>query len=412
MIIRGKGILCWWLIGGVAFAMSSARADAVTDWNALACAALLEAKSPPGPAHRTLAMAHTAVYEAANAITQRYPASRLQLAAPPGASVAAAVAAANRAILDRLVPSQQAAIDSAYAAAIERVAEGAAKTDGIAVGENAARLVLDARAADGAAAVAVESWRPATAAGVYVPTAMPVSGQWAQRTPWLMGSAADMRPGPPAVLEGAIWARDYNEVKAIGGKRSTLRSAEQSAIAKFWEATQPSIFYELVRGVASRPGRDVMRNARLFAAMAQGIDDAIIAVFDAKYHYNFWRPLTAIRNGDVDGNAATERDPTWLPFLDTPMHPEYPCAHCVASGVVGAVLAAEIGAVGTPLLSTSSPSANGATRSWKTLDGFMQEVASARIYGGMHFRYSTEVGTATGKRIGALAAAWFQIRPD
>ena len=160
-----------------------------------------------------------------------------------------------------------------------------------------------------------------------------------------------------------------------------------------------------MRSVANVPGREVTQNARLFALTAQAIDDAMIAVFDAKYHYNFWRPVTAIRNGDIDGNDATERDAGWVPFIDTPMHPEYPCAHCIVSGAVAGVLIVEIGAGPAPVLSTTSTTAPGVVRSWARLDDFTPEVANARIYDGVHYRNSTEVGTAMGKQIGALAAA-------
>ena len=130
-----------------------------------------------------------------------------------------------------------------------------------------------------------------------------------------------------------------------------------------------------MRSVANVPGREVTQNARLFAAVTQAMDDALIAVFDAKYHYNFWRPVTAIRNGDIDGNDATERDPSWTPFIDTPMHPEYPCAHCILSAAVGTVLRAEIGTGPVPTLTTTSPTAKGAARSWTKIDDFVQEVA-------------------------------------
>jgi hypothetical protein len=143
----------------------------------------------------------------------------------------------------------------------------------------------------------------------------------------------------------------------------------------------------------------------LFAAAAQAIDDALIAVFDAKYHYNFWRPVTAIRNGDIDGNDATEREPSWMPLINTPMHPEYPCAHCIVSSAVGTVLQAEIGTGPMPTLTTTSYTANGASRSWTTINDFIQEVAQARIYDGVHYRNSNEVGMAMGKQIGELAAA-------
>jgi hypothetical protein len=203
-------------------------------------------------------------------------------------------------------------------------------------------------------------------------------------------------------LTSAIWARDYNEIKAIGGRTSTQRTPEQTAIARFWEATAPVVYWPIARSVATAPGRDVTDNARLFAVAAMAMDDALIAVFDAKYTYNLWRPVTAIRNGDIDGHDATERDPGWTPFIGTPMHPEYPCAHCIVSGALGGVLAAEIGSGPTPRLSSASPTAEGAVRTWASVDHFMKEVAQARIYDGVHYRHSTEVGSAMGRKIGEL----------
>jgi len=163
--------------------------------------------------------------------------------------------------------------------------------------------------------------------------------------------------------------------------------------------------------VATAPGRDVARNARLYAAVAQAMDDALIAVFDAKYHYRFWRPATAIRNGDLDGNERTERDAAWQPLVDAPMHPEYPCAHCILAATLGTVLKAELGNGPVPLLTTTSPAVKGAARRWTTVDQFMQEVADARIWQGVHYRNSTEVGAAMGRRVGALAAERLLQRP-
>ena len=380
-----------------------ARADVVTDWNVKAGDIVVDAKLGPAPANRVLAIVHTAVYEAANAITKRYPASGLQLEAVPGASVEAAIAAANRATLAKLVPSQQAAIDTAYQAALAMITDSPAKTAGLAVGEKAAAATVASRTDDGAATG--ETYRPHTTAGVYVPTVIPAVPQWPQRKPWLMTSPAQFRPGPPPKLTSEVWAREYNEIKALGGKNSTRRTPEQTEIARFWEATGHSIYHGVVRSVATMPGREVTQNARLFAAVTQAMDDAVIAIFDAKYHYNFWRPVTAIRNGDIDGNDATERDPSWTPFIETPMHPEYPCAHCIASGAVGTVLQAEIGADPMPTLTTTSSTAKGAARSWTKIDDFMQEVANARIYDGVHYRTSTTVGTGMGKQIGELAVA-------
>jgi hypothetical protein len=162
-----------------------------------------------------------------------------------------------------------------------------------------------------------------------------------------------------------------------------------------------------VRSVASLPGRDIMQNARLFAAAAQAMDDAMIGIFDAKYHYHFWRPVTAIRNGDRDGNDATERDAAWIPFIGNPLHPEYPSAHSILASAVAVVLQAEIGDGPVPELATMSPTAKGVTRRWTSVGAFAKEVADARVYEGIHFRTSTEVGATMGRQIGELAAVKF-----
>jgi hypothetical protein len=394
----------WMTLGVVTaslFAGPIAKADVVTDWNITAGDIEVAAKLPPPPAYRVMAMVQSAVYEAVNAITKRYPLDRVKLDAAPGASVDAAVAAANHAMLLKLTPSQQAAIDSAYQSKLSAIPDGPAKTAGITVGEQAAAAILALRAEDGS--TAQESYRPHTTPGVYVPTVIPF--QWPQRKPWVMTSVDQFRPGPPPSLTSKRWARDYNEIKALGAKNSTSRSPEQTDIARFWADIMSLIYFPVVRSVANAPGREPTQNAHLLAVTAQAIDDALMAVFDAKYHYNFWRPITAIRNGDRDGNNATERDPSWVPFIDTPMHPEYPCAHCIVSGAVGAVLQAEVGTGPTPTLSTTSFTAPGMVRSWTKIEDFVQEVANARIYDGVHYRNSTEVGTRMGKKIGALAAA-------
>jgi len=379
-----------------------ARADAVTDWNVKAGEVVTEAQLNAPVANRVMAIMHAAVLEAADAITGRHhPGSKL--AAAPGASLDAAVAAASRATLLKLLPAQRAAIDIAYEAVLGRIPDGPPRTDGVRVGEQAAAAILALRADDGAGTP--EAYRPSVTPGAYVPTVVPAVPQWPRRRPWLMATADQVRPGPPPRLDSAIWARDFAEVKELGGKNSTRRTAEQTEIARFWEATLPPIYHGLVRAVAAMPGRDAVRNARLFAAVTQATDDALVAVFDAKYHYNFWRPMTAIRNGDLDGNDATERDPAWVPFIDTPMHPEYPCAHCIVASAVATVLRAELGTGPVPMLTTTSPTAGGAARSWKSLDDFVREVAEARIYDGVHYRHSTEVGVAMGQRIGELAVA-------
>jgi hypothetical protein len=393
-----RAALAW--LACVALLAPAAGADVVTDWDKVACDTVSAAKSATPAGVRALALTQTAVFEAVNRITARYPGAGREQSA--NASVEAAVAAANRAVLTRLLPAGKDVVEAAYQKAIAAIPDGDARQAGIAVGERAAADVMARMQGDGFDAQ--DSYRPVTQAGVYVPTTIPASPQWPQRKAWLLESASQFRPGPPPALDSALWARDYNEIKTLGAKTGSTRSAEQTQIAKFWEATLPSIYHGLVRSVADRPGRDLTQNARLFAAVAQGMDDALIAVFDAKYHYAFWRPVTAIRNGDIDGNDATDRDPSWTPFIDTPMHPEYPCAHCILSATVGTILVADANGEPLPELSTTSYMLEGVTRRWKTADEFMQEVANGRIYDGVHYRYSTEVGTAMGRKVGALAA--------
>ncbi len=383
------------------------KADAVTDWNKQAGDIIMASGIGPLPAERALAIVHAAVYEAVNAITQRYPVSDLKLQPVPDASVEAAVAAANRVALTQLVSSQTAAIGKAYHAAIAVVSDEAAKKAGIAVGEQAAQGILAMRADDGASGQ--ETYRPVTGAGVYIPTVIPEAPQWVARKPWLMSHAAQFRPGPPPELSSERWARDFNEVKALGRFDSRVRTAEQTEIARFWEEVMPPVYHGIVRSVATQLGREITQNARLLAAVTQASDDALIAVFDAKYHYGFWRPLTAIRNGDIDGNDATGRDPSWKPFIDTPMHPEYPCAHCIVSAAVGTVLQAEIGNDPTPVLTTVSKAAGDVSRSWTSIDAFMQEVINARIYDGVHYRNSGETGARMGKQVAKLAVEKYRL---
>ena len=381
-----------------------APADVITDWNDKACA--IVAKAGPGSTgHRMIAIVQVAVFEAVNSIEPRYTPYMQKLAAPAGASIDAAVAGANRVTLGALVPDEKAAIEAAYQAALATIPDGPAKTDGIAVGEHAAAMILSRAAQDGASAP--ETYEPYTTPGRYVPTAIPVFSTWARRTPWIMDAPSQFRPGPPPALTSETWAKDFEEVKQLGSKTSTARSAEQTAIARFWEDTRPLVYHPIVRSVATMPGRTVGQNARLFAAAAMAVDDALIAVYDAKYTYNFWRPITAARIEHVAGSQTVPAQPGWTPFVPTPMHPEYPCAHCISSGAIGAVLAAELGGGPVPTLSSSSPTAGDAVREWQSIDDFMEEVKMARIYDGVHYRTSTVVGNEMGMKIGALVIQKF-----
>jgi PAP2 superfamily len=376
------------LIAAAAMLALHARADVITDWNQKTNAFIAEARIGTPPAVRISAIAQTAAWQAVRSL-------------PRDASVEAAVAAAHRTALLKLMPAQQASIDIAYHAALATLVDGTARANGVAAGEKAAGEVLSERLADGAGSQG--AYRLHTTPGTYVPTVMPAVPQWPQRKPWLLESARQFRPAAPPLLTSDRWARDFNEIKSLGARDSKQRSVEQTEIGQFWDYSLPAIYHGVMHSVALQPGRSVSANARVFAVAAQAMDDALIAVMDAKYTYNLWRPVTAIRNGDIDGHDGTDRDAAWTPLIDTPMHPEYPCAHCILAATVSTVLKADARGRPLPVLSTSSPTAQGAVRRWSSLEAFAQEVALARIVAGVHYRHSTEVGLEMGQRIGEWA---------
>jgi hypothetical protein len=382
----------------------AAWADVIVDWNDKAC--MIAGKVGPGaPGHRVMAIVQVAVFEAVNSIDGHYAPYLARIPAPKGASVDAAVAAANRATLLEIVPGEKSAIEAAYQSAIAKLPEGQARADGIAVGEKAAAAILARAAKDDLNAA--DTYQPHAAPGVYVPTVIPAVLNWPRRTPWVLARADQFRPGPPPALDSETWAWDYNEIRLLGAKNSKGRTAEQTEIARFWEETRPLVYHPVVKAVATMPGRTVAQNARLYAAATMAADDALIAVFDAKYAYNFWRPITAIRNGELSGNKAVVTEAGWTPLITTPMHPEYPCAHCVSSGAIGAVLIAELGSTPAPRLSSSSPTLDGKAREWKSVAEFMEEVKMARIYDGVHYRTSTVVGNDLGMKVGKLVTEQF-----
>ena len=379
-----------------------ARADIVTDW-----ADTTTAIADEGPSTvRTMALAQNAVYEAVNAITARYPHDRVDLGPTQGASVEAAVAAASRAVLLHEAPELKEKIAAAYARALAKIAAGEPRTKGIEVGERAAADVLTKHSHD---LDSIEPYRPAAPPGVYVPTTIPTGWSLGMHRPWFMKSAAQFRPGPPPALKSVQWARDYNEIKALGSATSTVRTPEQTEIARFWATALPDVHLGLARSVATAPGREVTRNARLYAAVTAAMNETETSVFEAKYHYLFWRPITAIRNGDRDGNSATERDPDWVPLIVTPMQPEYPCAHCMLAATIATVLRAEAGGKSALNLSTTSNTAPGVTRHWTSTDAVVQEVSMARIWAGVHYRTSTEAGNRMGEQVGALVATAYGL---
>jgi hypothetical protein len=219
-------------------------------------------------------------------------------------------------------------------------------------------------------------------------------------TPFVLERPSQFRPDPPISLESEEWAADYNEIKEYGEKTSAKRSPQQTEIARFWLMLGAPAYQPLARQLVVLKQMSVIDSARLLALYAMAQTDCATAFFDAKYHYEFWRPITAIRNGDIDGNPATERDPAWQPIDNTPMHPEYPCAHCVQSATAAAVLEALLGTAEIPEVALTSSTAPGVTRRFTNLRVFADEVATARIWAGFHYRFSTRVGTDLGRKVG------------
>jgi hypothetical protein len=215
-----------------------------------------------------------------------------------------------------------------------------------------------------------------------------------------MISPSQFRPVPPIALNGEQWTADYNEIKDLGGKASTKRSAKQTEDARFWLITGPQSTDPIARQLVAAKRMSVIDSARFMALADVALADAYIAVMDAKYHYDFWRPITAIRNGDNDENPATERDAAWQPIDNTPMHPEYPCAHCIGSSALAAVAEAVFGSAEIPEVAMTSSTAPGVTHRWTNLRIYADEVAQARIWAGFHYRFSTHVGQDMGRKIG------------
>src|SRR6266853_794524 len=386
---------------GLAFFGVPVRANVITDWDEKAVVVVTPMSSlggtSPYMAVRMMGMVHAAMFDAVNSIEQRYRPYLVQLPADPATSKEAAAAAAAAMVLATIDAKTAGDMKAALASYLAPLPDGVAKSDGVRLGETVAAKVIEARANDGCDAP--DAYRPRTTPGVYVPTAITLSSMWPDMKPFAIAKGSQFRPKPPIALDSKQWATDYNELKDYGGKISTKRTAQQTETALFW--TSPLLAYQpLVRQLVTAKQMGVVDSARFMALEAVALNDAIIAVLDAKYHYNFWRPITAIRNGDNDGNPATDRVATWQPIANTPMHPEYPCSHCIQSGSVAAVVKAVLGTADIPEIALTSPTAPGVTRRWTSMTAFADEIASARIWAGFHYRFSTRVGTAMGLRVG------------
>ena len=397
---------------------ASLPSTAALAWNSIAVnavrSAVITADGPPRPVLQAEGRVYTAyiqaaVYDAVTKIESRYVPYHDFDADPAGASPEAAVAAAARTTLDYYLPDQAASVDAQYFAYLLTLPDGG-KAAGVAVGEAAANAIIALRAGDG---------RNAPTATYGDPTLPVVAGRWqvvppatTAATPWLafmrpfmLESPSQFRSAPPPDLGSKRYADDLNETKAYGAKDSALRSPEQTATAYFWNANNINQDVQAFRDVAVEHGLDLVDTARLLAMGELVAADAAIACWDSKYHYLFWRPYTAIRNADIDGNPATEADPSWLPLLNTPNHPEYPAAHGCFTGALGEVVAKALRTRRIDL--TVSGATNGgttltATRNFQTVKDVDDEVVNARVWIGFHYRHSGIAGV----RLGRAVAHW------
>ena len=397
MLVRLEWILFALLL---AAPINTATGNVVTDWDEKAVSLVQTGTvRPPFTSHRTMAILHVAMFDAINSIDPRYKPYMVKLPAAPDISKEAAAAAAARAVLVKLVPDAAADVQSTLASYLATVPEGEAKAKGIQLGQEVAAKILAARENDGASAP--DAYRPRTKPGIYIPTAMPVGWQVARMTPFVLASPSQFRAKPPPSLKSAEWARDYNEIKDLGAKNSMQRTAQQTEDARFWLLVGPRAYHPMPRQIVTAKNMDLLDSARFMALFSMAMVDCGIAFFDAKYKYEFWRPITAIRNGDIDGNPATERDASWEPIDATPLHPEYPCAHCVQSSTAAAVIQGLLGSDAIPEVALTSPLVPGVTHHFTNLRAFTDEVANARIYAGFHYRFSTIAGREMGQKIGA-----------
>lgn len=388
------------MAGLVLAPLRATQADVLWEWNDAALGAVVAAKQLPFIQTRTMAILNVAMFEAVNAAEPRYETYAAPQPPARDASAEAAAAAAGRVVLAAAFPDQAKAWDQLYSTSLARVADAKARDRGVAVGERAAAAILALRANDGAEGQ--NPYRPVTQPGRYVPTALPVGSTWMKVKPWVLKSCDQFRPAPPPRLDDAVWRRDYEEIRAIGGRASASRTPQQTEVAKFWIVTGPAAQWPVMRALAAVPGRTLSQNARFLAVASMAIADAYLAVFDAKYAYMFWRPVTAIRNGGGRREPSPE-EATWEPLVETPMHPEYPCAHCITAAAAASALEAEFGKGPVPPIEMTSASAPGVKHRWTSVREWQEEVSNARIWGGIHYRNSTEVGTAVGWKIGEWA---------
>jgi hypothetical protein len=381
-------------------------AQVVIEWNQALLGALTTAQTPPPPAMRAGAIVATAVFDAVDGLTHRYAPYHVAGPAPRGASTPAAAAGAAHEALVALFPAQRAGFDALLATTLARLKDRHPDTDaisrGLTWGASVADATLAMRADDGLTAPpppyllspVIGRWQPTPPA--YPPA--PSFRQFAAMTPWALTSPAQFLPGPPPHLTSARYARDFDEVKSLGNTTSTTRSGFDTQTALFWHTALPVALWDAVADtLITRHRLDLTDAARLLALDNLAMADAVIAVWNAKNHYDTWRPITAIQHADLDDNPHTAADPAWQPLIATPTFQEYPAGHPGVSQAAAAILADHFGDHTTYTL--TSPTMPGITRSFTSFTAGVAQVTDARIYAGIHFRFACHTATVMGRQV-------------
>ena len=376
-------------------AAGQVKAGEVERWNRIATDAALAQELDPLSESRIFAIVHASIHDALNAIDRRYETYQARISAAPGASAEVAVAAAAHASLMELIPARKAAFEAALAETLAQAQAKQAAARGLQVGRQAAAITLAKRRDDGASRDI--KYIPGKKAGEYRPTPpdFPPAAfaHWGMIRPFVLTSASQFRPVPPLDPKSARARAETEEVRLIGGKASSARTAEQNEISRYWYESSPQGWNRIVRVVAADRGLDEWESARLMALVNFAMADGFIGGFEAKYHFNYWRPATAIR---ANGDAA------WLSDLDTPPVPDYPSTHTVLGAAAAAVLARFFGTDLVSFSMTSGAPYPGITRKFWSFSEAARENGASRILAGIHFATAVEAGYEQGERIGAF----------
>lgn len=394
------------LASAVALAVTSipAKADVVSDWAELQTMADRAQDNPSAP-YDPASMAafgrlSLAMFEAANAADPRYASYLGIKPARAGTSVDAAVASAAHAVLSSLYPGKTKDFDDALTLALDRVPEGRAREDGIALGKATAKAALERGGWDDKAKMSY--YRPTGPAGRWAPSNVPFPPEMSAGKPWFLKSIDQFRIADPVALDSAAWAASFDEVKRKGARESKERTPAETLKARFWA------FYEfdpVLRQIASQPGRSIVQNARMYALFSMAADDLTLVMAEGKMHHMFWRPINAIRTADQDGNDATEMDPSWVPLLSTPNQPEYPCGHCMFASLSSTILSAEgVPPAGYAFTTERMPAVRIAVPDLAT---YAREVSYSRILAGVHFRATNDISDELGRNVARYAMERF-----